>query len=211
MSVKEGPPVADDESFLSRWSRRKLAQRDQARAGLEPQPSQETATSAVIPGGDGTLPAPDSAAEKSAARKPVTLDELPSFDSLTATSDYSPFLRDGVPENLRRQALRKLWASDPILSAPDPFDLHAFDYNAVPTFPQGIPSLIRAGLGMVQPEEKDSVVTEAKPSVTSDAELAASEVGTADSSAGPEGGAQPTRLDGNVEAASDEEASDRAV
>lgn len=40
--------------------------------------------------------------------------DLPALDSLTRDSDFSPFMREGVPEELRNQALRKLWSSDPV-------------------------------------------------------------------------------------------------
>jgi hypothetical protein len=142
----------DEEGFLGRWSRRK----DEARRAGEaaPGPRAESgaqADRAALPP-DARPPAGDAAARDSEKREPVDLSKLPSIDSLNAQSDYSEFMREGVPEDLRRQALRKLWASDPVLSAPDLLDIHAFDYNAVPTFPEGIRTLFRAELGMVAPE-----------------------------------------------------------
>ena len=42
--------------------------------------------------------------------------ELPSVETLNADSDFTPFLKEGVPSLLKRAALRKLWKTDPILA-----------------------------------------------------------------------------------------------
>ena len=44
---------------------------------------------------------------------------LPAVSSLTNTSDYTVFMKDGVPEDVKIEALRKLWRSDPIFSQSD--------------------------------------------------------------------------------------------
>ncbi len=56
--------------------------------------------------------------------------ELPSIDSLTADSDFSVFMRSGVPAGLRIQALRKLWASDPALNEGDDLSDYGDDYSS---------------------------------------------------------------------------------
>jgi hypothetical protein len=75
-------------------------------------------------------------------------------------------MRVEVPEDLRQKALRKLWASDPVLSAPEILDMHNLDYNNVPTFPQGLKSLFRVGQGMLdalEAEEAEKQAAAAKP------------------------------------------------
>src|SRR3546814_17956960 len=37
---------------------------------------------------------------------------LPSLENLTAESDLTAFLREGVPESLKKAALRKMWRSE---------------------------------------------------------------------------------------------------
>ena len=44
---------------------------------------------------------------------------LPAVETLGANSDYSGFMHAGVPEELRVQALRKLWRSHPSIGAVD--------------------------------------------------------------------------------------------
>lgn len=100
-----------DEGFAQRWSRLKAEAR-------EPKPAPS------VP-----APSPGRSPEETAA--PADLSKLPSIESLTKDSDYSMFLRADVPEDLRRQALRKLWASDPVFAVPDRLDMHNLDYNAV--------------------------------------------------------------------------------
>ncbi|QDO99492.1 DUF3306 domain-containing protein [Ferrovibrio terrae] len=80
--------------FLSRWSRRKAEVREQER--VQP-PASDSAEPAVAP-------------EAEAEFDPAT---LPPIDSLTAESDFSVFLKKGVPTALRTAALRKLWVTEP--------------------------------------------------------------------------------------------------
>jgi hypothetical protein len=92
-----------DDDFLTRWSRRK---REAAKS--EPPPAEPAAPAKVD--------AP--AAETSAAppeTEPVDLASLPSLESITESTDITPFLRQGVPEELKRSALRKMWTSDPAI------------------------------------------------------------------------------------------------
>lgn len=84
---------ADDKGFLSRWSARKA----EARAKADSEPG---------------LPAAAPAAEED-LQLPVDPAELPSVDDLTEDSDYTVFLRKGVPDTVRKAALRKLWVTEP--------------------------------------------------------------------------------------------------
>jgi hypothetical protein len=129
-----------DEGFAGRWSRLKQrARRDEA---VPPSPPIQAPPPVASP--------PNAVAEEQ-KKKPddIDLSQLPSIDSLGKDSDYSMFMRKGVPEDLRRQALRRMWQSDPVLSAPDALDMHNLDYNNVPTFPEGLKTLFRVGRGMI--------------------------------------------------------------
>lgn len=82
----------DDKGFLSRWSARKAEARAKAEDAAQ-------------------APAPVEAE----ADLPVPVDpaELPSIEDLTEDSDYTVFLRKGVPDAMRKAALRKLWVTEP--------------------------------------------------------------------------------------------------
>jgi hypothetical protein len=135
-----------DEGFAQRWSRLKRQAREQQR----PEEPPAAAVPAEAP------PVEDKKEERKEEAKPFDPADLPSVESLTKDSDYAPFMRPEVPEELRQKALRQLWATDPVLSSPDLFDMHNLDYNAVPTFPEGVRSLYRVGRGLIDAIEAEA-------------------------------------------------------
>lgn len=133
--------VADDaESFLARWSRRKQAMR----------------------GGRAAEPSAGPAEDKSADHRPPppappdaeAPPDLPAVDTLTKDSDYTGFLRAGVPEALRRSALRKLWTSDPVLANLDGLVEYGEDFGATFRAPGIVETVYRIGEGMPEPERE---------------------------------------------------------
>jgi hypothetical protein len=156
-------PPSDDEGFVSRWSQLKQRAREEDSSRVvEPEPQPALPVPAE-PSAE-TAKAPD----EDQGKKPFDLAELPSIESLTKDSDYAPFMRAEVPEDLRQKALRKLWASDPVLSAPEVLDMHNLDYNNVPTFPEGIKTLYRVGQGMLdsleaEEAEKKAAAAKSRP------------------------------------------------
>jgi hypothetical protein len=114
-----------DEGFLKRWSRRKRAEEplapetesaDSPPSNLPPQAGEDFVSppplagegrEGVRPQGAVAQPKPDEE-----AIDPAT---LPPLESLGPDSDYTVFLRKGVPEPLRIAALRKAWMSDPFI------------------------------------------------------------------------------------------------
>jgi hypothetical protein len=89
-----------DEEFLKRWSRRKQEAKE---AGDVPPPA----------------PAPAEEVTPVAAQTPadveIELAKLPPIDSITATTDVTAFLRENIPLDLSRAALRRAWAADPAI------------------------------------------------------------------------------------------------
>ncbi|MDN3566117.1 DUF3306 domain-containing protein [Paeniroseomonas aquatica] len=111
-----------EEGFLSRWSRRKR--------GVLPEPE-------APPPAPGAEPAAEAAPGLPAAPPAEAFDPagLPPVESLTGASDFTAFLRPGVPAPLRQAALRRAWTLDPaIRDFIGPAD-YAWDYNA----PDGVP------------------------------------------------------------------------
>ncbi len=94
-SEKTGAP--GDESFVGRWSRRKLEARDDAEA-LQP--------TAEAGAGEAFSQVADDAPEVV-----LTDADMPDLDSLSEDASYADFLSPGVSEELRRRALRKLFHS----------------------------------------------------------------------------------------------------
>lgn len=109
-----------DESFFTRWSKRKIE-------------SKEGASESVHP----SEPVPDRPGDRSeAASAPQTFDPkafplpIPELEEIVAGFDMRPFLQKGVPESLKNAALRKLWHCDPAISEfVSPALDYAHDYN----------------------------------------------------------------------------------
>jgi hypothetical protein len=123
--------VADDEAFLSRWSRRKLAARTQPReeealppARADQAPPAETAEPReMTPDGSGAAGAPAEPAP------------LPPVESLTPESDFSPFMSREVDSATRNKALKALFA-DPHFNTMDMLDVYVDDYSKPDPIPE---------------------------------------------------------------------------
>ena len=113
-----------DEEFLARWSRRKR----KARATVD--------APATIEPAETPDPAPSATAEN-AADAELDLSSLPPVESITAATDVTAFLRQGIPQDLSRAALRRAWASDPTIRDFVGLAENAWDFNdphAMPGF-----------------------------------------------------------------------------
>lgn len=97
----------EDEGFLGRWARLK---RSRAVEVSEPVPE--------------ILEAPEFEAE------PFDPESLPALDTLDAVSDYTAFLKPGVPRELRTLALRRAWATDPAITGYKTLADYDWDFNA---------------------------------------------------------------------------------
>jgi uncharacterized protein DUF3306 len=118
--------------FLLRWSRRKRAATDDAAQAKRAAPP---ANAAAEPANELRK---DEARDRSAVTENSVADAavptfdpatLPSIDSITAETDIRGFFAPGVPPELTRAALRRLWVSDPkIRDFVGPAD-YAWDFN----------------------------------------------------------------------------------
>ena len=81
--------------------------------------------------------------------------ELPDIASLDKDSDFSAFLRQGVPEELRRRALRVLWRSDPVLANLDGLNDYDEDFTIVHTVADAVRTAYKVGKGYLEDEDED--------------------------------------------------------
>ncbi len=134
-----------DEAFLARWSRRKRAADEAApEAGPAPSESGDDRPSNQVPEplvrdavGSSEVPAP---AE-------VDVSALPPVESITAETDIRAFLASGVPAQLTRAALRRVWSADPAIRDFVGLAENAWDFTA----PDGVP-----GFGPLLPGDEAS-------------------------------------------------------
>jgi hypothetical protein len=89
-----------EEDFLKRWSRRK---REVAKAEAEPPAEAKPAE-----------PQPQLDATRTTEPE-FDLASLPPIESISALTDVTAFLRAGVPAELTRAALRRVWTADPAI------------------------------------------------------------------------------------------------
>ena len=120
--------MSGDESFLARWSRRKRSAAAQSDAETNPPPS---------------------VAERAKPASPTTVEALapaplPPIESIEGASDINAFLAPGVPLELTRAALRRVWTTDPAIRNFIGLSENAWDFNA----PDGVP-----GFGLLDLEE----------------------------------------------------------
>jgi hypothetical protein len=103
------PENSEPESFLARWSSRKLADRKQSArhdAPAEHGPGDENSPVDNVAVAE---PRKDGGAQDN---QPFDLAQLPPLDSIGADTNIADFLRRGVPPDLTRAALRRAWTSD---------------------------------------------------------------------------------------------------
>jgi hypothetical protein len=141
-----------EDDFLSRWSRRKhAARKGDALPGAEP--ALPSAAAMPVTGASSSPAAPEPGKDP----KP-----LPPLESLTAESDFSPFMNKDVDPGLRRQALKTLFR-DPRHNVMDGLDVYIDDFSKPdPIPPEWLGKLNQmAHLGDYKPPEAKSDAEEA--------------------------------------------------
>jgi hypothetical protein len=133
--------MTDREAFLARWWRRK---REAAAAPPEPvteQPAAPVAAASEKP------ELPSAPAVQGSQPEPAA--ELPPIDSIDSGTDIRAFLKQGVPQDLARAALRRAWNSDPAIRDFIGLSENAWDFTA----PEGVP-----GFGPFAPDAARQLV-----------------------------------------------------
>ena len=148
----------EGEGRLQRWSRLKRAARAEKTRQTELQSAPSEAPSAALSPPTAAVPATQPEPDKSKEQKKIddVVKDLPPLESLGKDSNYSLFMREGVPEKMRTAALRKLWRSDPAFLEQFPYEMHMEDYNKtfVP-MNAATDTIFRAGLGYLFDDDKD--------------------------------------------------------
>ena len=144
---------AEDQAFLARWSRRKRAAASAKRA----QQAAEKAEAPPAPARSDVPPSPET------AEPAIDLANLPPIESIGAGSDIRAFLAPGVPLDLARAALRRVWSTDPAIRDFIGLSENSWDFNA----PDAIP-----GFGSMSADDARRLLAhltgEPKPPVESD-------------------------------------------
>ena len=108
----------NNESVLSRWSRRKL-EADELAPAVEESVQLDTEVG---------LSADDQVTADTEAKPVLTDADMPDIESLDEDSDFSGFMSEGVSDELRNLALRKLFRA-PVFNIRDGLDEYDEDYT----------------------------------------------------------------------------------
>jgi len=127
------------EGFASRWSRLKS----------DPQTVQSDAET------EDTAPTIEDISKDSAIIDEDTLTDvellekyaLPDPETMKAGDNFSAFMREAVPDRLRRRALRVLWGSNPILANLDELVDYGEDYTDAATVIENMQTIYKVGKG----------------------------------------------------------------
>jgi hypothetical protein len=134
--------MTNSENPLARWSRlkREAAQDEEVRAGEAGAPGaagDEASKPAGHPRQVASPPGSKPLKEPDFQEPALDVSTLPPIESITADSDIRAFLQSGVPAELTKAALRRVWTSDPAIRdfvgiAENQWDFT--DPNAIPGF-----------------------------------------------------------------------------
>jgi hypothetical protein len=105
----------NDDSFVSRWSRRKLE-------------SKRRAENTAADNATEDRPAEQAAEALQSPETILTDIDMPDIETMTQDSDYTGFLSPGVSDKLRKRALRKLFHSE-VFNICDGLDDYDDDYT----------------------------------------------------------------------------------
>ena len=119
------------------WSRRKAAVREaEAKETAEAQAEETAALQAE--------------AEEKTDEQILEELGLPDPDEMKEGDDFSAFLAAAVPQNLRRRALRRLWAVNPVLANLDGLIEYGEDYTDKATVIENLQTTYQVGKGMLE-------------------------------------------------------------
>jgi Protein of unknown function (DUF3306) len=117
------------ENLASRWSRLKISRTDEA-----PTPTND---GAGLPDRTRAQDESGNLDRDQLSEQVFDVTSLPSIDSITVETDIRVFLQTGVPENLKRSALRRAWATNPAIRDFIGIAENQWDFNdpdAIPGF-----------------------------------------------------------------------------
>jgi Protein of unknown function (DUF3306) len=103
-----------DDTFIGRWSRLKRETESEKRRAEKPSPAPPEAR-AEPPAAAPAQPSAAPGETHRGAAPPFDPATLPPIDSIVAGTDIRAFLQKGVPAELTKAALRRVWVTDPAI------------------------------------------------------------------------------------------------
>lgn len=85
---------------------------------------------------------------------------LPPLEGLNGDSDFTPFMREGVPEFIKRKAMRILWRANPLFGFRDGLNDYDEDFNVVHYIIDQSVGAYQVGRGHLTEEELQNMMPE---------------------------------------------------
>ncbi len=169
--------MSDESEFLSRWSKKKLSDKEMD-ADTDGDTGLAASKSAALgediqPSDAPALPEHDEETDDEQEVPPALADI--DIDSLDYDSDYTMFMKENVPEALKRRALRQLWRSNPVLANVDGLNDYDDDFTDAALVVKGMQSAYKIGKGYLTDEDLEE---DLEDGVEEDAEELVSEADT---------------------------------
>ncbi len=158
------------ESFISRWAKRKADVRAEESKPVDNQninPSTGAPFEAKIPATE----APERGLASGANEADQANTALPTIESLTQESDFSPFMGKDVASDLRNQAMKKLF-TDPHYNVQDGLDIYIGDYTKSDPIPLEMLRKMTQSKALFLFEEEEKAEAEAAAVLAAAAESA---------------------------------------
>lgn len=152
--VTEMVKETKEDNLLSRWSRRKLEAKSQSETPLEENQASLQKTPLETPVEDEP---PDPILEENRLAA-----EAVDLEALDYESDFSVFMKEGVPDALKRQAFKTLWRSSPILANVDGLVDYDDDFASPDLIMKTFDSAWKIGKGYFEDEQPPDEPAEMK-------------------------------------------------
>lgn len=134
----------EDDAVISRWSKRKRGIELEQKEALSAEEQKEV----------------DEAYEVELVENRQAAEEI-DLDTIDEESDLSIFMKAGVPEALKKQALAVLWRSNPVFANIDGLNDYDEDFGSSDLIMKTFKSAYQAGRGYLQkePDPEEAVLT----------------------------------------------------
>jgi len=103
---------------------------------------------------------PELASRPLSDEEQALVDEMPDLESMNRDSDFTPFLTDGVPDFIRRRAMRRLWMLDPMFNFRDGLNDYDDDFNVLHKIIDAATGNYQVGRGHLSEKELEDMTPE---------------------------------------------------
>ena len=150
--------TADEKGFAARWSKRKVAARQEENDDLQEEIQDQAVSDQSVPD-----------QQKNTEEELLTEEDFDDvdFDALDKSSDYTRFAKANVPAAIQKKALRKLWESDSVFEVLDGMNDYDEDFTGNGLAGKVFKTAYKVGRGFLSDDEETKDAKEPQENSTS--------------------------------------------